>query len=49
MKLGSKILLIFVFFVFHSNLLIAEQKITTAPLINIELPRLTKESLCASE
>tara|TARA_B100001057_G_scaffold101293_1_gene98399 strand:+ start:1011 stop:1514 length:504 start_codon:yes stop_codon:yes gene_type:complete len=36
MKLGSKILLIFVFFVFHSNLLIAEQKITTAPLINID-------------
>ncbi len=36
MKLGSKILLIFVFFVFHSNFLIAEQKITTAPLINID-------------
>ena len=36
MKPGSKILLIFIFFVFFPNFLIAEQKITTAPLINID-------------
>ena len=36
MKLGNKINLILILFFFPSNFLIAEDKITTAPLINVE-------------
>ena len=35
MKLGNKVYLVF-FFIFFMNILMAEQKITTSPLINIE-------------
>ena len=36
MKLGSKIYQIIILFFFFSNLANSEEKITTAPLINIE-------------
>ena len=36
MKLGNKINLILILFFFPLNFLIAEDKITTAPLINVE-------------
>jgi hypothetical protein len=36
MRLGSKLISILIFFILSSNVLIAEEKITTTPLINIE-------------
>ena len=36
MKLGNKVLLISLFYIFYSNLLYSEEKISTTPLINID-------------
>ena len=36
MKLGNKVFLILLFYIFFSNLLVSEEKIVTTPLINID-------------
>ena len=36
MKLGNNVFLILLFYIFFSNLLFSEEKIVTAPLINID-------------
>ena len=36
MKLGNKVFLILLFYIFFSNLLVSEEKIVTSPLINID-------------
>ena len=36
MKLGNKVFLILLFYIFFSNLLYSEEKISTTPLINID-------------
>ena len=36
MKLGNKVFLILLFYIFFSNLLFSEEKIVTTPLINID-------------
>jgi hypothetical protein len=45
MKLGNKIFIIFSFLLIFTNFLIAEQKITTAPLLNIDKIKPSFENL----
>ena len=49
MRLGNKVFLISLFYIFYSNLLYSEEKISTTPLINIDQIKPSFEELDENE